>query len=466
MVTLIDITEQKLAEEALKKSEAFNLAVIDSLAEHIAVLDRQGIIIAVNRAWREFGKNNGAHYLSHNSIGMDYLAVCSNASKFAMGEEANAVVIGIREVLSGTRAEFGIEYPCHAPHEQRWFHMRVTPLKGERLGAVISHFNITARKLAEEALIKSEARSHAIIRGTDVPMALNNEQQEITYLNPAFVQTFGYTKQDLPTLAQWWPTAYPDPQYRNGVMDSWFSEMEKARQTGAPFTPMECSIRCKDGTVKTVMASAASLVGAFTGEHLVVLFDITKRKQAEEVKQALEKQLFQSQKMEALGVLAGGIAHDFNNLLMSILGYSDLALEWSKSDARTVQALQHIVEAGGRARDLVKQILDFSRRDNQEQKPFRLDLLLTEVRGLINRTLPKNIAFQVVPGNGKRVVSGNSSQIHQVLVNLCTNAIHAMPAGGQLDLSLDTCSFDAEKSPPVPLLPKGGYPLYASGSKI
>ncbi|MEI7809101.1 MAG: PAS domain S-box protein, partial [Verrucomicrobiota bacterium] len=136
---------------------------------------------------------------------------------------------------------------------------------------------------AEAALAASEKRHRAIIDGSPVPLAVNDGQQRITYLNRAFVATFGFTLEDIPTLADWWPKAYPDPQYRKSMEDTWNVRLEQAKQTGNPFVPLEAEVRCKDGTIRSILAGMAPLDdGDNEGEHLVVLYDITERKQAEE----------------------------------------------------------------------------------------------------------------------------------------------------------------------------------------
>ena len=103
------------------------------------------------------------------------------------------------------------------------------------------------RERAERVLRQGEARLRAAIEASPVPSALNDEQGNITWLNRAFLQTIGYTRKDIPTLADWWPRAYPDPNYRQWVADSWQERLEKARRTGEPFAPMELQIECKDG---------------------------------------------------------------------------------------------------------------------------------------------------------------------------------------------------------------------------
>jgi PAS domain S-box-containing protein len=139
--------------------------------------------------------------------------------------------------------------------------------------------------LAEKMTLKSyqsDARFRAIIMESPVPYAINDEQLNVTILNPAFSKTFGYTLVDIPTVAQWWSRAYPDPVYREWVVSTWAKHLEQARIEGAEFEPIEVTIRCNNGSDKTVIATAAPLGNAFLGEHLVILYDITKRKQTED----------------------------------------------------------------------------------------------------------------------------------------------------------------------------------------
>lgn len=152
---------------------------------------------------------------------------------------------------------------------------------GEIIGYLGTISDITRQKQAEQSLRQSEAQFRNIIDVSPVPYALNDDQQNITYLNPAFTKTFGYDLSDIPTLEDWWPRAYPDETYRQWVADTWQKDLEQAKQLGKPFTPLELIIRCKDGSQRTVLAEAAALTEDFEGTHLVILYDITERKQAE-----------------------------------------------------------------------------------------------------------------------------------------------------------------------------------------
>ena len=157
--------------------------------------------------------------------------------------------------------------------------------------------------------------------------------------------------------------------------------------------------------------------------------DITERKRAEEEKHTLESQLQQSQKMEAIGTLAGGIAHDFNNILTAVLGYTELALEDAEQGTLLQQNLQEVMTAGNRAKDLVKQILAFSRQTDRELKPVRVDLVVKEAIRLLRASLPSTIDIDLNL-ESQAATLADPTQIHQVLMNLCTNAHHAMIDGG------------------------------------
>jgi len=277
----LDITERKQMEEKLRDSDAFNVSILNSLTAHIAVLDEQGVIVSVNNAWRRFATENGLSEADQSLLDFNYMDACENASGQSHSDDESSAQTGIARVLAGEQETFYLEYPCHSPDRQRWFHMTVLPLQGSRRGVVVSHENITERKLMEIQLKTSEAKFRSIIEASPVPMALNDEKLNITFLNPAFVQTFGYTQDDIPTVADWFSKASPDPDYRHWFEVTWQTSLEKAKQEQTGFSPLEVAIRCKNNGVKTVLASAAAIQPNFAGEQLIILYDITRRKQIE-----------------------------------------------------------------------------------------------------------------------------------------------------------------------------------------
>jgi two-component system, cell cycle sensor histidine kinase and response regulator CckA len=178
--------------------------------------------------------------------------------------------------------------------------------------------------------------------------------------------------------------------------------------------------------------------------------DITERKLAEEEKNRLELQLLQSQKMEAIGTLAGGIAHDFNNILGGILGYMELAQRrYITEDHPAHRYIEGVLEGINRASDLISQIMTFSRSAEHRRKPVEMKPLIKEALKLLRPVLPSTIEIHQNIVSSQRAILADPTQIHQVTMNLCTNAAHAMKEkGGILEVSLREVSFELGK--PVP----------------
>ena len=170
----------------------------------------------------------------------------------------------------------------------------------------------------------------------------------------------------------------------------------------------------------------------------------------EERTQALarsEKQLHQVMKLQAIGTLAGGIAHDFNNILFPIFGYTELAMDEIPAGSQAQKNLEEILKSANRAKKLVQQILTFSRQGSQERKPFKIQLLLQESLKLLRATLPANIEIECNINEECGPIMGDPTQIHQVIMNLCTNAYHALQdTGGELDVSLKEIDISYEQS--------------------
>lgn len=184
----------------------------------------------------------------------------------------------------------------------------------------------------------------------------------------------------------------------------------------------------------------------------------TERAQAEEELRGVEEQLRQSQKMEAIGTLAGGIAHDFNNILSAILGYTELTLRSQHCDAKGKQNLNYVLAAAGRARELIKQILLFSRKKELNREPMDLHNVVLEASELLRKTIPSTIPIRmdICPNTG--IVRADSTQIHQIVMNLCTNAYHSLPEqGGEISIKLNPVNIDAGTAAKYSNLRQGRY---------
>ena len=178
----------------------------------------------------------------------------------------------------------------------------------------------------------------------------------------------------------------------------------------------------KEEVEKKIQERTAELVTV--NKHLEL--EITERQQAEKEKSSLEGRLRQAQKMEAIGTLAGGIAHDFNNILGAILGYTELSLLDVPADSSTMKNLRQIKKAGNRAKDLVAQILTFSRSSESQKLPIRIAPVIKEALKLLRSTLPTTIEISTDLHADDSLVMGDPSQVHQLIMNLCTNAVQAI----------------------------------------
>jgi nitrogen-specific signal transduction histidine kinase/ActR/RegA family two-component response regulator len=160
-----------------------------------------------------------------------------------------------------------------------------------------------------------------------------------------------------------------------------------------------------------------------------------------------EKQLRQVMKLQAIGTLAGGIAHDFNNILFPIVGYTELTMDDVPEDSQARQNLEEVLKAADRAKELVKQILTFSRQSSQERKPLKVQYLIKEATKLLRATIPSSIEIECNIDESCGPIKGDPTQVHQIIMNLCTNAYHAVQeTGGKLEVSLKEINISYEQS--------------------
>ncbi len=207
----------------------------------------------------------------------------------------------------------------------------------------------------------------------------------------------------------------------------------------------ESAHKRRDGTVIPVESGCRLMEYDDTLIVMAISRDISERKQAEKEKNRLHAQLQQAQRHEAIGTLAGGIAHDFNNILFPIIGYTEMTMDDVPPDSLAYKNLLEVLKAANRATQLVQHILTFSRSTEEERKPLLLQVIIKEALKLISATIPKTIGIRQDIDNNCGPVLADPTQIHQIIMNLCTNAYHAMQEkGGELQVSLKEVRISSE----------------------
>jgi PAS domain S-box-containing protein len=318
--------------------------------------------------------------------------------------------------------------------------------EGHVTGMQSTLIDITARKDAEVALKNSEELFRDMVEKLPFPLAVGTVDYKTEYVNPKFMEVFGYTIEEVPDQKAWREKFFPDPEYRvkiSNEVNSWIEE-------GKYLTVFERRYTDKWGRDHDVIITVMNLKERFFN----IIEDITERKEVQKEKENFQNQLHQLQKMESIGNLAGGIAHDFNNILFPIIGMSEMLLEDLPPDSLEYDNAIVILEAGKRGSDLVKQILAFSRQSQHKLIPVYIQKILKEVLKLCRSTIPSDIRISsdIQPDCG--LVTADETQIHQVAMNLITNAYHAVEeTSGKISVTLKETQIDPENSAIKSLVP-------------
>ncbi len=317
--------------------------------------------------------------------------------------------------------------------------------------------DITDRKRAQTALQESEEKYRSVVeRATDGIAILQNER--IKFANPTLIQMGGYSYNDF-IESSFFDYIHPDDLEKvRGYWDGRMDYYDQVRRGDLHPGLYEAKFLRKDGEIAFTEVSAGLI--AYKGEpaDLIVIRDITERKKIEEERRKLEKQLFQSQKMESIGRLAGGIAHDFGNILTVILGHADM-MRKIFDDPTTMEgnAIEKIHKNSIRSRALIKQLLNFARGGEFNPEYLSINSVIKDTVEVSGRIFHKQVKINYNFSDELYIVEADKTQLDQVLTNLIINARDAMPEGGEITFKTENVRLDKHFTMKNPNLSPGHY---------
>ena len=435
VVFIKDITERKRIEHLLRENERLYRDLVEETNDLITKVDAQGRLLFVNR-------------MSDRFLGLSPReCLGKSAFQFIHADDREKTQKWFHDCVNKRRRQSSIENRQVNATTGEFFHMLWTnsfhyDAHGNLEGIGSIARDITESRHEQEKFAKAFSASPLLMSISTI------ENGEYIDVNECFVAATGYSREEVigatsvgvGLLSQEDRDALKNELLATGRIHG--KELRLRRKSGEGFF---CRFY---GEIITV-----------AGEKrlLSLVLDITDSKLAEQKKEELEALLFNSQKMEAIGILAGGIAHDFNNILAIIISGIEMAGDHIPEESPAREYNETVLRAAYRARDLVKQILAFSRQDKQEYIPVKLHLIIKEYLKFIRSSTPTTIEIRhdIDPGCG--YVDADSTQIQQVVMNLCTNALHAMDEKGILEISLKAVPLNAEDIAHKPRLTPGSY---------
>jgi two-component system cell cycle sensor histidine kinase/response regulator CckA len=414
VTVLRDITERVAAEEKLREYAR----VVEGLEEMILVVDRQYRYLIANRAFLNFRGMVADQVIGHFAEEVVGKEVFETQIKPKMDESFLGKVV---------QYELTYDFPNVGPRDLA---VSYFPIEGasdiEHLACVLQ--DITARKLAEEALRKSEERFSKAFRNNPLAISLSREQDgRFLDVNNAFLELLGYDRREVVGRTASEIRFWSEPSDRMEMLRQLEEEERVAKR--------QIRYRTAKGEVREAETWAESI--EVDGQRCIlgILRDVTEM-------QLLEAQFRQAQKMEAVGRLAGGIAHDFNNMLSVIIGYSDLTLELLATESPVTKNLLQIKKASQRAILLTRQLLAFSRKQVVFPKVLDITEVIQNTINMLRRMVSEDIDLEFRPMSPIGSIKADPGQVEQILMNLVVNARDAMPTGGRIIIEATNGELD------------------------
>ena len=419
-----EIRERRSMESALRESEEKFRKFSDEASLDGILVHEGGRFLYVSEPFAEmYG------YTREELIGMDPLDTIAPESRDTMlkcvreGSEEPQELVSMRKD--------GSTFPTEN-------HPRNLFLGGRWVRTVVVR-DLTERRRAEQALRESEARFRSIVEHSHDGITIVDDAFKLVYVNEELCRIIDYEPAEV--IGKDFGT-FVDEDDREMAVRYYLKG-----QTGNRDAPSRFEIKLvRRGGEKRTVEVSSSIIKDSRGnvQTMAQVLDVTDRKRAEEEKAGLEAQLQQAQKMEAVGTLASGIAHDFNNILQAISGYVQTASDSRGEIEGSVEYLEKIDGAVGRASDLVKRLLTFGRRIEPVLKPMDLNQAVIQAVEMLKRTIPKMIRIETVPAKDLSPINGDATQLQQLLLNLGANAGDAMPKGGTLTFTTENISLEKE----------------------
>jgi PAS domain S-box-containing protein len=438
--------EQVTAEQALRRSEARYRSLVD-MSPSAVLAHVDGKIAFVNHAaLRMFGAASPEQLL-----GSPILDRVHPDSRSAVSDRIQ-VMNTLGEPMQAREERF-----LRLDGEVIFTEVVAAPIDFEgRRGIQAIYTDISARKAAEAALRDSEEHARQIVENALDAVVTIDRRGYITGWNGRAEKTFGWRHDE--ALGRLLTDLIVPEEHRASQQES-FARLAAASDARAFNRRHEIHAQRRGGERMIVEISISPVYrGGVATTFSAFLRDVTAARRDEEAKRQLEARVRQVQKMESIGTLAGGIAHDFNNILTGILMNVDLAKEDLPPEHPVRESLDEIALAGRRAADLVGQILTFSRQREQERAPLHLQSVVAEALKLLRASLPSSIEIRTRAPRDRAMILADASCIHQIVMNLGTNAAHAMALhGGVLDVALETVTIDAAEASTRPDLREGRY---------
>ena len=438
--------KKTLAEKALSQSESHLRILVNTIPDLIWLKDPDGFYLSCNPMFERFFGAKESEIIGKTDfdfVDKDLADFFRENDRKAMA--ADSLKRNEEELTFADNGYSGI------------FETIKTPMRdsdGKLIGVLGIARDITAQKQAEKELKEALLQQIEAVKAANVGLWDWDLTTNKVHYSNEWKRQIGYDDSEIEDdYKEWESRVHPDDllmalkKVQNNI-----NKKAKNHQTEFRFLH-------KNGTYLWILAQG-SVITDKSGQAIRMIgshIDITERKLADREKENLRAQLTQAQKMESIGSLAGGIAHDFNNILSSIIGFTELALDDVAKGTPLEDNLQEVYTAGKRARDLVKQILAFARQSAEIRKPIQVDTIAKEVLKLIRSTIPTTIEIKENI-RSRSLIMGNTSQVHQLFMNLCTNAAQAMDdAGGILEIGLTDVEINGQTALQLSELKFGNY---------